>query len=339
MREAWKQIVMAVILGVLLPRLILSGAEMVVSVRQEQTQPPEPTRTEQTEDSAAEEPSEPETVIPTVHISVLTDTGAVTVMELENYVEGVVLAEMPAEFEPEALKAQAIVARTYALKRKEQGDRHLYGTICTDSACCQAFLSEEDYLKLERGDRASIEKVSRAVQSTAGQVLTYGGALVEATYFSCSGGRTEDAAAVWGTDVPYLQAVDSPGEEGAALFYDRKYFTGREFAAKLGKTLAGEPASWLGKVTYTDGGGVNTIYIGGICYSGKELRTLLGLNSTLFTMTADKGGITVETRGRGHRVGMSQYGADAMAVSGKTCEEILGYYYHGTRIDKITDLG
>ena len=339
MREAWKQVVTAVILGILLPRLILSGAELFVSGMPEQTQGTEPTRVEQTEDAATEETSASEPEMPAVYISVLTDTGAVMVMELENYVEGVVLAEMPAEFEAEALKAQAIVARTYALKRKEQRDRHLYGTICTDSACCQAFLAEEDYLKLERGDRASIEKVSRSVRATAGQVLTYRGALIEATYFSCSGGRTEDAAAVWGTDIPYLQSVDSPGEENAALFYDRKYFNGREFAAKLGKNLAGEPGSWLGKVTYTDGGGVNTIYIGGICYSGKELRTLLGLNSTMFTMTADRGGITVETWGRGHRVGMSQYGADAMAVSGKTCEEILSYYYHGTRIDKITDLG
>lgn len=339
MREAWKQIVMAVILGIILPRLILSGVKLFVSGEPEQTGTPEPTQTEQTEDSDTEKPSVPEAEMSAVYISVLTNSGAVTVMELETYIKGVVLAEMPAEFEPEALKAQAIVARTYALKRKEQGDRHLHGTICTDSSCCQAFLSEEDYLKQDRGDRASIEKVIRAVQSTAGQVLTYEGKLIEATYFSCSGGRTEDAAAVWGTDVPYLQAVDSPGEEGAKVYYERKYFSGTEFAAKLGKSLTGKPASWLGKVTYTDGGGVNTIFIGGICYSGKELRTLLGLNSTLFTMTADSGGITVETRGRGHRVGMSQYGADAMAVDGKTCQEILSYYYQGTRIDKIADLG
>ena len=174
---------------------------------------------------------------------------------------------------------------------------------------------------------------------TAGLVLTYNGSLIDATYFSCSGGRTEDAAAVWGADVPYLQAVDSPGEEGAAAYESEVYFTKSEFARLLGRELAGSPTQWLGKVSYTDGGGVATMVIGGVTYTGKELRSLLGLKSTAFTMTADASGITVVTKGNGHRVGMSQYGAEAMAVLGSSYEEILAHYYQGTVIDKFSDLG
>jgi len=327
-----------VILGVIVPRMVLSAADWILPGKTETPQQMEPAPTEQTETLPSVKPSETEPETENVYIAVLTDSGKVKVMELEDYVHGVVLAEMPAEFETEALKAQAIVARTYALRRQQQGDRHLYGTICTDSACCQAFLSNEDYLAQERGDQSCINKVSQAVEQTAGQVLSYGGELIEATYFSCSGGRTEDAAAVWGTEVPYLQSVESPGEEEASIYYGKEYFTKSEFAAKLGRILKGSPASWLGRITYTKGGGVDTIFIGGICYSGKEIRKLLGLNSTMFTMTSDEKGITVETRGKGHRVGMSQYGADAMAVAGKNCKEILAWYYPGTRIDKMEDL-
>lgn len=331
MDKGWKQVLAAVILGVFVPRLILSAAQWLLPRQSGKEEP----QISQTEPARPTETAEMPTEITVHYLPVLTEAGNVTVMELENYIRGVVLAEMPASFEPEALKAQAIVARTYALKRLEEGSRHPKGAVCTDHTCCQAYLSDRDYLDQGRGDQSCIDKIARAVEETRGQVLTYEGALIEATYFSCSGGRTEDAEAVWGTYVPYLQAVDSPGEEGAEAYRGQVYFTAAEFAAALGRTLTGTPSGWLGKVTYTDGGGVDTMYIGGICYEGTRLRTLLGLNSTVFTMTADSGGITVDMQGHGHRVGMSQYGADAMAVAGSTCEEILAYYYQGTRIDKI----
>ena len=334
MDKAWKQVLMAVFLGVFAPKIILSAAgwflpRQTVGAGQSQG-----------EETTAQQPAE---TVPLqrypVYLPVMTEAGNVTVMELEAYVRGVVLAEMPASFEEEALKAQAIVARTYALKRQEEGNKHPEGAVCTEPVCCQAYISDKAYLMEGRGDRACIEKVQDAVEDTRGLVLTYQGELIEATYFSCSGGRTEDAAAVWGTDVPYLQAVDSPGEEKANAYSGKLYFTAAEFAAALGRTLAGTPSGWLGKVTYTDGGGVQTMYIGGICYEGTRLRKLLGLNSTIFTMTASDSGITVEMLGHGHRVGMSQYGADAMAVRGNTCGEILAYYYQGTRIDKMQALG
>ena len=197
-------------------------------------------------------------------------------------------------------------------------------------------MTQEQYLQT-RGTMEDIRRVQNAVQATMGQVLIYGEGLAESTYFSCSGGRTEDAVAVWGTDIPYLQAVDSPGEELAGAYKDSVYFTSEELKKALNRELTGTPESWLGKQTFTDGSGVATMVIGGITYSGTQLRKLLGLNSTMFCMIPDAGGITVETLGKGHRVGMSQYGADAMAEAGCTYEQILAHYYQGTRIDKWED--
>lgn len=259
-------------------------------------------------------------------------------MDLEEYVRGVVLAEMPASFENEALKAQAVAARTYTLRVLSMGGRHTPGAICIDSYCCQAYISDADFL-LETGTSLDWEKVKQAVEDTAGMVLTYNGKLIDATYFSCSGGRTEDAAAVWGSDVPYLQAVDSPGEEGASVYENEKYFSAAEFAQRLGRILDGTPDQWFGQVTKTDGNGVATMVIGGITYTGTQLRSLLGLRSTAFTVAADAKGITLITKGYGHRVGMSQYGAEAMAVQGSNYQQILAHYYRGTVIDKYEDLG
>jgi len=249
-----------------------------------------------------------------------------------------VLAEMPASFEEEALKAQAVVARTYAMKRISEGQRHPQGAICTDSTCCQAYISVSEYLET-MGNARDVEKITQAVTDTQDLVLTYDGSFAEATYFSCSGGRTEDAAAVWGEAIPYLQAVDSPGEEGAAPYREVVSFSPEEFAAALGRSLSGSPKSWLGPVTYTQGGGVATMVVAGISYTGVRLRQLLGLNSTAFTMEISEGSIRITTQGKGHRVGMSQYGADAMAVTGSDYAAILSHYYPGTKIDKLDAIG
>ena len=271
-------------------------------------------------------------------IPVLCQEDRVVFMDLDTYVVGVVLAEMPADFELEALKAQAVVARTYALKRQEEGSRHPQGAVCIDPGCCQSYRSAEDYLQAG-GAKDSVDKVSGAVKATSGQVLTYQGALVEATYFSCSGGKTEDAAAVWGADVPYLQSVVSSGEEDSPKYAKTVHLDKEELSALLGIELQGKPSSWLGTATYTQGGGVATMVISEQSFTGIQLRSLLGLNSTQFVVTADAQGLNITTFGHGHRVGMSQYGADAMAVSGCSYDEILLYYYQGTRIDKIDSLG
>lgn len=251
--------------------------------------------------------------------------------DLDTYLVGVVLAEMPASFEPEALKAQAVVARTYARKAGITGGKHGDGSVCTEPSCCQGYLSEEMYLE-QGGTPQAVEKIKNAVYSTSGQVLTYDGQLIEATYFSCSGGSTEDAAAVWGRDFPYLQSVDSPGEEEAAHYRDTVVFDPVDMQEKLGITLSGNPSEWINAISYTDGGGVEYISIGGKAFSGTELRALLDLRSASFSVEATAEAVTITTKGYGHRVGMSQYGADAMAVAGSTYEEILAHYYQGTEL-------
>jgi len=328
MGKQWQQILAAFILGLILPGLAARlGANTMEPLPQVQIQLPETSE-------QANQPAEPEPY----RIPVLMPDAQVVFMELEAYLVGVVLAEMPASFEKEALKAQAVVARTYALKRGAEGVRHPEGAVCTDSGCCQAYISPEAYQN-SWGTLADVLKITVAVEETAGQVLTYNGQLAEATYFSCSGGRTEDAAAVWGTDIPYLQAVDSPGEERALPYSKTVSFTQGEFARALGRNLTGHPKDWLGVVTYTAGGGVATMVVAGISYTGVRLRQLLGLNSTAFTMTVVDGNIQVTTLGKGHRVGMSQYGADAMAVTGSTFLQILSHYYPGTKIDKMDAIG
>lgn len=252
-------------------------------------------------------------------------------MDLEAYLVGVVLAEMPASFEMEALKAQAVAARTYTIKHCAEDARHGSNTICTDHTCCQAYIDPQDYVS-RGGSVSSVERVRFAVLDTAGMVLMYDEELIMATYFSCSGGITEDAAAVWGQSFPYLQSVRSPGEEDTAFFTDSKTFTAEQFEKALGIRLEGSVATWFGDVTYTAGGGVQTMTIGGVAYRGTTLRTLLELRSTAFTVSVEGDTITFHTRGYGHRVGMSQYGANAMAKMGKSYSEILGHYYTGAKI-------
>ena len=258
--------------------------------------------------------------------------GEIDMLDLDAYLTGVVLAEMPARFEKDALKAQAVVARTYTMKRVESGDKHTGGAICTKPSCCQAYCSPEEYLK--KGNlKEDLALVKEAVYATSGQVLLYGGRYIEATYFSCSGGRTEAAVAVWGSDIPYLQAVDSPGEEIADCFTDTASFSVNEFLAKLGAPSGGTLK--IGKTTYTDGGGVATVEINGKSFSGTQVRQKLGLRSTAFTFNIIGNTVTVTTRGYGHRVGMSQYGAQAMALDGKSYQQILGYYYQGAVLGRL----
>lgn len=310
MRPLWKDLLTAVFLGICLPGLLLNGAVLYPSPEEEL-----PAQT-----------TVPAVVAKTVRVR----TGEqVTEMDLEAYIPRVVLAEMPAAFEPEALKAQSVAARTYALKAAATGGKHGDGSICTSPGCCQGYVTEETYL-LRGGDQESVDKVVSASAATAGLVLTYGGELIEAAYFSCSGGTTEDAAAVWGTDYPYLQSVDSPGEEGAAAYSQTLEFTPEEFAAALGRDLTGSPESWFAITTYTEGGGVAAMTVCGRRYTGTELRSLLGLRSTAFSVDVTVDSVCITTRGYGHRVGMSQYGAEAMALSGSTFRQILSHYYSGT---------
>ena len=278
-------------------------------------------------------PTQPAPSDRSVMLTVKSRTGNLRQMDLQSYLVGVVLAEMPADFDSEALKAQAVVARTYTRKRME-GSKHDAAAICMDPACCQSWRSEEEYLA-QGGRQSSVEKVRQAVTDTDGMVLCYDGKLIDATYFSCSGGSTEDAVAVWGQDVPYLQAVESPGEENAPRYSDTVSFSASDFAGKLGLSAGEDPAGWFGAVTYTEGGGVKTMVIQGKEFSGTQLRSKLGLRSTAFEITVRGKKIEITTRGFGHRVGMSQYGAQAMAKAGSAYGEILAHYYTGTELVRM----
>lgn len=320
MKPIWKEMCLAALMGLVVPGVLL-GTLARLDRPVEETEPATDAQTEETQTR--------ENVALTMYLRQA--DGTVTQMDMDEYLVGVVLAEMPASFEQEAKKAQAVVARTYTRKAWVTGGKHGDGSVCTDSACCQAYITEAEYLN-RGGTQEAVESAREAVAATSGYVLTYDGNLIEATYFSCSGGSTEDAVAVWGTDFPYLRATDSPGEEDAAHYTDTVTFTKEEFQNLLGTSLRGSPASWLGMATYTAGGGIASMEIGGVSYKGTELRSLLGLRSTAFTMTAEGDTITVTTRGYGHRVGMSQYGADAMAVAGSSYAEILAHYYQGTTL-------
>lgn len=319
---------MAIVMGLILPGLIFSVAEKIYADKL----PADPVSTAQpteTEDSD-------HMLVPIDTVMVLQENGTVERMGMDMYLTGVLLGEMPADFDEEALKAQAIVARTYAQKRMQTGNKHIQGSVCQVASCCQSYCSPSAYLQ-KGGKQETVDKFHNAVVSTTGQVLTYQDQLIEATYFSCSGGKTEDALAVWGSQIPYLQAVDSPGEENATHYKDHIQFTATEFISLLAINPTGVPVTWVGNVTYTAGGGVDTIVIAGKTFRGVDLRQKLGLYSTAFSIVPVGDTVHIYTKGFGHRVGMSQYGAEAMAVSGSDYTRILSHYYPGTELVSYLD--
>lgn len=315
-----KSFVMAVLAGWVLPFVIYAVAEQILLSKQPQSEPTTPSALMETE---AKEQTD-------ISVDVLLPDGNISTMELNAYLTAVVLGEMPASFEPEALMAQAVVARTYTLKRQRSA-KHDGGAVCTDPACCQAYCLQEDYLAAGNSQE-NLDKVIRAVMDTGYRVLLYENELIDATYFSCAGDRTEAAVAVWGTDVPYLQSVESPGEEISSHYVDSVTFSTDEFTRLLNTEPPTAPENWIGDISYTEGGGVDTIQIAGCTYQGTELRKLLGLRSTDFQITVIADTVTVTTKGYGHRVGMSQYGAQAMALQGTDYEQILSHYYPGTQL-------
>ena len=318
----WKGILDSLVMGMLVPGLMLSIGTKWHDKSQDLDILQQPS--EETVQETA-----PKYVSP--KIKLLTGSGNAEQLELEDYVVSVLLGEVPGTFEAEALKAQAVVARTVVCRAMYTGGKHGQGAVCAESSCCQAFVTEEEYLN-QGGTEETIDKMKNAAMQTSGEILTYGDAPIEATYFSCSGGRTEDAVAVWGTEFSYLKSVESPGEEEAAHYRDEQRFSGEVLSDKLGLNLTGDPAGWFGKITYTAGGGVDTMQIGDTTFRGTELRSRLGLRSTAFSVATEGADVVITTKGFGHRVGMSQYGANAMASEGDTYEQILEHYYTGTAL-------
>ncbi len=316
----------------------------------------------------------------------IVDEGAITVklyiygtglleLDLEEYLEGVVAAEMPASFAIEALKAQAVSARTYTLKRlntiRKNGSKYPLGADITNLPQeGQAWLSESER-QVNWGSYYSINqrKIKEAVKATKDQVLVYDNQLAEALYCSTAGPYTEDAQEVFKVQAPYLKAQPNPYDRHSPRYKDQKTLTISEVQTALGVkikpkelTLAAnipqgpdvvmassllEPWFNPDKVNQTlkilsrnRSGRVQQVMIGGEVFSGKEIRSKLGLRSTNFTfeVNADGTKLTFFTIGYGHGVGMSQYGADGMAKQGFNYLDILSFYYPGTEVVSLNNI-
>lgn len=261
-------------------------------------------------------------------------------MDLGTYLLGVVRAEMPASFEPEALKAQTVAARTYTLYQLRGGGNHAdVADICTDSTCCQAYLSEGQAVE-NWGESAAVyeAKVENAVMSTDGQVILYKDEPILAVFHSSSAGLTRAAGEVWLNDLPYLQAVESP-EDGERIpnYYSRVELSAEEFRTAIRAVwpeldLTGSMETWLTDAATDAAGSVVSLRVGGMQIKGSALRSALGLRSACFDWEIQNGKLVFFVTGYGHGVGLSQYGANQMAENGATWEEILTHYYSGVSV-------
>lgn len=251
----------------------------------------------------------------------ITEKEQFKTIEFEKYIEGVVASEMPSSFDFEALKAQSVASRTYAL------GRILAGAELCDTVHCQVYRSDN-----------IPSKVKRAVRSTKGQVLLYNGSLAsQALYFSSSAGDTENAEDVFSNAYPYLVSVSSDTEPAATHKEENVTMTVKAFSKVIKKSLPELDFGTIKKsnikiLTHTKGGRVNTIKVGSQTLSGADIRKAFDLYSTRFKISFKDSNITITTSGSGHGVGMSQYGADGLAKMGKTYEAILSHYYQGTTV-------
>lgn len=268
-------------------------------------------------------------------------TNEIEEMKLDDYLYGVVSAEMPADFEMEALKAQALVARTYTIyKIIHNENKHGEAAICDDSTCCQAWISKEDRLaKWDEAVRQSNwEKIVKAVDETQGKMITYQGEPINAFFHSNSGGETEAPVNVWGgTGYPYLQSVQTAGEDAYTQYASSATFTKVELEEKIKAKHPEFSIDWnledsIQILEYTEGQRVKTIKMGNLNLSGVEVRTLLGLRSANFSFSIQGDQITFEVKGYGHGVGMSQTGADSLAKQGNNYEQIIHHFYTDVEI-------
>ena len=270
------------------------------------------------------------------------ETGEVVELPMEEYLYGVVAAEMPANYETEALKAQATVARTYTSYKILKGSKHEGADICDNPSCCQAWISKESrFEKWNEADRESNwNKITSAVNTTAGDIITYNGEPINAFFHSSSGGTTETVSNVWGgTDYPYLQSIETSGEEGYTQYSSSLQLTKEELIEKIKIRYPEAVIDFsienpIQILEYTDSGRVKTIKFGSINISGVEAREIFGLKSAKFSIEIGEN-VIFNVTGNGHGVGLSQTGADAMAKAGATYNQIINHYYTDVKIEKL----
>lgn len=271
-------------------------------------------------------PTTPEPVTPPAvqeqQVTVHRSNGSVITLSMTDYLIGVVGAEMPASFPLEALKAQAVVARTYALKRISNSQK------LTDTVSTQAYKDNNQLKAMWQGNFDTYyNKIKLAVTSTNNITIKYNGTYIDAVYHSTSNGRTEDAVHVWGNSVPYLKSVESSWDRNASSYLRTEEKELSVLLTLLGIDLSDESSIEI--ISRNNSGRVSSVKIGNKNYSGVELRNLLGLRSADFDLEVQNNKVIITTRGYGHGVGMSQYGAKGMAENGYNYQQILRHYYQG----------
>lgn len=260
-------------------------------------------------------------------IAVYRSNGSVINLNMTDYLIGVVSSEMPASFNLEALKAQSVLARTYALKAKQTGKK------LTDTVSTQSYI-DIDQMKNKWGNSFNTyyNKIKNAVENTNGEYLSYNENYIEALYHSTNNGKTESSLDVFGNYYPYLVSVSSEYDKNASSYLRTISMPLDTISNKLGLSLNND--SVISIISYTDGGNIKEININGNNFSGKKARELLGLRSADFDISISDNNANITTRGYGHGVGMSQYGANGMANAGYSYKDILSHYYPGTTLTK-----
>lgn len=273
----------------------------------------------------------------------LSKEDKVVEIPIEDYVKSVTSSEMPISFDDEALKAQAIAARTYAISKKLRPYMPDKGADVCDTVSCQVYMTKEKRIEAwgEKGEE-NWKKISKLVDETKGIVLSYNNELVKyPQFFSTSSGNTENSIDVFSSDVPYLVSTESKGEEVAPKFISEFKFTLTEFIDKLNskyndlKLTKDKIKEAINILSRSDAGGIKQINIGSLDIKGSEFRLLLGLSSTNFEFEINGDEIIFKCKGYGHGVGMSQWGANIMSKEGNEYDKILKHYYTGVELSKL----
>lgn len=259
------------------------------------------------------------------------ETGEVESIPLEKYVIGVVAGEMPATFNIEALKAQAVASRTYVLKRSEKGKEY-----DVDNTTNNQVYIEEDTMKDKWKDKynENIKKIKKAVLETKGEVILYNNQLIDSMFFSTSNGYTENSSAIFSNDLPYLRSVDSSWDkQESPVFSSTAEVSKPEFLYNLGLSTNNEIV--IKDIEKTSSNRIKNITINNKKFKGTELRRIFKLKSTCFDIKIEENKVIFNVTGYGHGVGMSQYGANGMAKEGYNYKDILKHYYQNCEIKNI----
>ncbi len=278
------------------------------------------------------------------------EENAVKEMNFEEYVICVVSAEVPASFHEEAIKAQAVAARTYIYNKYKKftenpslaPDEHKEAVVCTEFKHCCAYYSKEKLQEIHGEDWMNkyYDKLVKCVDDTKGEIILYENEPIVASFHASSGGcRTENSGDVWTSDLPYLKSVESAGEDKREDYNSQVVVSCEEFKEKINEQypdamLDDDRNKWLGDISYTEGNSVGKIKVGETYIKGTDMRTLFGLKSACFEISMLNDNITFDVHGSGHGVGLSQHGANIMANNGKGYIDILKWYYTGVEIKK-----